>query len=135
MGLLMVLAAGALGAVMVLAAGALGAGFTAAGITVGSWAAGMMSGAAAANGGAVAAGTIVAVLQSTPAFMDSSFLLINQAHLWIIIINTPAYLLRLLNHSSPDRQTVQLYLLTTAALSSHTAFLVSTPTRLALLPH
>ncbi|CAL8291323.1 unnamed protein product [Gadus morhua 'NCC'] len=40
------------------------AGFTAAGITVGSMAAGMMSAAAVANGGAVAAGTTVAVLQS-----------------------------------------------------------------------
>ena len=39
-------------------------GFTAAGITAGSWAAGMMSAAAVANGGAVAAGTTVAVLQS-----------------------------------------------------------------------
>ena len=40
------------------------AGFTAAGITAGSWAAGMMSAAAVANGGAVAAGSTVAVLQS-----------------------------------------------------------------------
>jgi hypothetical protein len=39
-------------------------GFTAAGITVGSYAAGMMSAAAVANGGAVAAGTTVAVLQA-----------------------------------------------------------------------
>ena len=39
-------------------------GFTGAGITAGSWAAGMMSAAALANGGAVAAGTTVAVLQS-----------------------------------------------------------------------
>ena len=39
-------------------------GFTAVGITAGSWAAGMMSAAAVANGGAVAAGTTVAVLQS-----------------------------------------------------------------------
>ena len=36
----------------------------AAGITAGSYAAGMMSAAAVANGGAVAAGSTVAVLQS-----------------------------------------------------------------------
>nr|XP_060639752.1 interferon alpha-inducible protein 27-like protein 2A [Anolis sagrei ordinatus] len=39
-------------------------GFTAAGITAGSVAAGMMSSAAAAGGGGVAAGSLVAVLQS-----------------------------------------------------------------------
>ena len=50
---------------MVAAPFVLGAvGFTAVGITAGSWAAGMMSAAAVANGGAVAAGTTVAVLQS-----------------------------------------------------------------------
>ena len=42
-------------------------GFTTAGITAGSYAAGMMSSAAAANGGAVAAGSTVAVLQSVGA--------------------------------------------------------------------
>ena len=40
------------------------AGFTAAGITAGSYAAGMMSAAAIANGGGVAAGGAVALLQS-----------------------------------------------------------------------
>ncbi|KAJ3613427.1 hypothetical protein NHX12_019676 [Muraenolepis orangiensis] len=56
------------GAAVLLAPAALGAaGFTAAGITVGSYAAGMMSAAAVANGGAVAAGTTVAVLQSVGA--------------------------------------------------------------------
>ncbi|XP_056447197.1 interferon alpha-inducible protein 27-like protein 2 isoform X1 [Gadus chalcogrammus] len=67
MGLVMVLAAGTLGAggAVVAAPFVLGAaGFAAAGITAGSWAAGMMSAAAIANGGAVAAGTTVAVLQS-----------------------------------------------------------------------
>ena len=50
---------------MVAAPFVLGAvGFTAAGITVGSYAAGMMSAAAVANGGAVAAGTTVAALQA-----------------------------------------------------------------------
>ena len=50
---------------MVAAPFVLGAvGFTAVGITAGSWAAGMMSAAAVANGGAVAAGTTVAVLQA-----------------------------------------------------------------------
>jgi len=39
-------------------------GFTTAGIAVGSYAAGMMSTAAVANGGAVAAGSTVAVLQA-----------------------------------------------------------------------
>ncbi len=39
-------------------------GFTSAGIAAGTVAAGMMSAAASANGGAVAAGTTVAVLQS-----------------------------------------------------------------------
>ncbi|KAG7465921.1 hypothetical protein MATL_G00159420 [Megalops atlanticus] len=41
-----------------------GIGFTAAGIAGGSYAAGMMSAAATANGGGVAAGSLVAVLQS-----------------------------------------------------------------------
>ena len=39
-------------------------GFTATGIAAGSFAASMMSSAAIANGGAVAAGSLVAVLQS-----------------------------------------------------------------------
>ncbi|XP_041828653.1 interferon alpha-inducible protein 27-like protein 2A [Melanotaenia boesemani] len=39
-------------------------GFTSAGIAAGSYAAGMMSTAAIANGGGVAAGSLVAVLQS-----------------------------------------------------------------------
>lgn len=39
-------------------------GFTSAGIAAGSYAAGMMSTAAIANGGGVAAGSVVAVLQS-----------------------------------------------------------------------
>ncbi|XP_061751468.1 interferon alpha-inducible protein 27-like protein 2A [Nerophis ophidion] len=39
-------------------------GFTSAGIAVGSYAAGMMSSAAIANGGGVAVGGLVAVLQS-----------------------------------------------------------------------
>uniref|UniRef100_A0A8C9WCY0 Interferon alpha-inducible protein 27-like protein 2-like n=1 Tax=Scleropages formosus TaxID=113540 RepID=A0A8C9WCY0_SCLFO len=39
-------------------------GFTAAGVAAGSYAAGMMSATAVANGGAVAAGSAVAVLQS-----------------------------------------------------------------------
>lgn len=52
------------GAVVVVPA-ALGlVGFTAGGITAGSFAAGMMSSAAIANGGGVAAGSLVAVLQS-----------------------------------------------------------------------
>ncbi|XP_076841914.1 interferon alpha-inducible protein 27-like protein 1 [Brachyhypopomus gauderio] len=42
-------------------------GFTAAGVTAGSYAAGMMSSAAVANGGAVAAGSLVAMLQSVGA--------------------------------------------------------------------
>ncbi|XP_071800853.1 uncharacterized protein [Asterias amurensis] len=44
-----------------------GAGFTAGGIAAGSYAAGMMSSAAIANGGAIAAGSGVAVLQSVGA--------------------------------------------------------------------
>lgn len=39
-------------------------GFTSAGIAAGSYAAGMMSSAALANGGGVAAGSLVALLQS-----------------------------------------------------------------------
>lgn len=42
-------------------------GFTAGGIVAGSIAAGMMSSAAVANGGGVAAGSLVAVLQSVGA--------------------------------------------------------------------
>ncbi|XP_063609273.1 interferon alpha-inducible protein 27-like protein 2 isoform X1 [Penaeus indicus] len=42
-------------------------GFTSAGIVGGSWAASMMSAAAAANGGAVAAGSAVAAMQSVAA--------------------------------------------------------------------
>uniref|UniRef100_A0AAZ1Y4H5 Uncharacterized protein n=1 Tax=Oreochromis aureus TaxID=47969 RepID=A0AAZ1Y4H5_OREAU len=42
-------------------------GFTSAGIAVGSYAASMMSSAAVANGGGVAAGSVVAVLQSAGA--------------------------------------------------------------------
>ncbi|XP_077945606.1 interferon alpha-inducible protein 27-like protein 2A [Gasterosteus aculeatus] len=42
-------------------------GFTSAGITAGSYAATMMSAAAAANGGAVAAGSTVAVMQAAGA--------------------------------------------------------------------
>uniref|UniRef100_A0A3B4YZX1 Interferon alpha-inducible protein 27-like protein 2A n=1 Tax=Stegastes partitus TaxID=144197 RepID=A0A3B4YZX1_9TELE len=42
-------------------------GFTSVGIAAGSWAAGMMSSAAIANGGGVAAGSLVAVLQSAGA--------------------------------------------------------------------
>lgn len=54
-------AAGAVvGAPFVLA----GIGFTSAGIAAGSYAASMMSAAAVANGGAVAAGSTVAVLQA-----------------------------------------------------------------------
>ncbi|XP_030213428.1 uncharacterized protein LOC115544561 isoform X1 [Gadus morhua] len=67
MGLLTAAVVGTLGAggAVVAAPFVLGAaGFTAAGITAGSWAAGMMSAAAVANGGAVAAGSTVAVLQS-----------------------------------------------------------------------
>lgn len=41
-----------------------GIGFTSAGIAAGSYAASMMSAAAVANGGAVAAGSTVAVLQA-----------------------------------------------------------------------
>lgn len=44
-----------------------GVGFASAGITAGSYAAGMMSSAAIANGGAIAAGSTVAVLQSAGA--------------------------------------------------------------------
>lgn len=51
---------GVLAAPLVLGA----VGFTSAGIAAGSWAAGMMSAAAVANGGAVAAGSTVAVLQA-----------------------------------------------------------------------
>ncbi|XP_054861717.1 interferon alpha-inducible protein 27-like protein 2A [Amphiprion ocellaris] len=58
------IAAGAGGAV-VSAPFVLGAiGFTSAGIAAGSYAAGMMSTAAIANGGGVAAGSLVAILQS-----------------------------------------------------------------------
>lgn len=39
-------------------------GFTASGIMAGSWAAAMMSAAAIANGGAVATGSLVSILQS-----------------------------------------------------------------------
>lgn len=60
-------AAGAVGA-MLLAPYLLPAiGFTSAGISAGSYAAGMMSSAAAANGGGVAAGSLVSVLQSAGA--------------------------------------------------------------------
>ncbi|XP_030213431.1 uncharacterized protein LOC115544562 [Gadus morhua] len=67
MGLLTAAVVGTLGAggAVVAAPFVLGAaGFTAAGITAGSYAAGMMSAAAVANGGAVAAGSTMAVLQS-----------------------------------------------------------------------
>uniref|UniRef100_A0A671MLM1 Uncharacterized protein n=1 Tax=Sinocyclocheilus anshuiensis TaxID=1608454 RepID=A0A671MLM1_9TELE len=46
------------------------AGFTAAGITAGSMAAGMMSSAAITSGGGVAAGSLVALLQSADARMN-----------------------------------------------------------------
>ena len=59
------------------------AGFAAVGVTAGSWAAGMMSAAAVANGGAVAAGSTVAVLQSVgkPIMCSGS----KQTHLHRII--------------------------------------------------
>ncbi|KAJ8333225.1 hypothetical protein SKAU_G00421210 [Synaphobranchus kaupii] len=56
--------AGAGLAVVAVPAAVVGLGFTATGIAAGSTAAGMMSAAAIANGGAVAAGSTVAVLQS-----------------------------------------------------------------------
>ncbi|XP_037551304.1 uncharacterized protein LOC119427737 [Nematolebias whitei] len=60
-------AVGGVGAV-IAAPVVLGAvGFTSAGITAGSYAAGMMSAAASANGGGVAAGSLVALLQSAGA--------------------------------------------------------------------
>ncbi|XP_053382194.1 interferon alpha-inducible protein 27-like protein 2B [Mercenaria mercenaria] len=64
-----VLPCAALGVTAVIAAPfALGAiGFGAGGIVGGSWAAGMMSSAAIANGGGVVAGSVVAVLQSAGA--------------------------------------------------------------------
>ncbi|CAL8291319.1 unnamed protein product [Gadus morhua 'NCC'] len=71
MGLLTAAVVGTLGAggAVVAAPFVLGAaGFTAAGITAGSYAAGMMSAAAVANGGAVAAGSTMAVLQSLGEF-------------------------------------------------------------------
>ncbi|XP_022051233.1 interferon alpha-inducible protein 27-like protein 2B isoform X4 [Acanthochromis polyacanthus] len=56
------------GGAVVLAPVAVGAmGFTSSGIAAGSYAAGMMSSAAIANGGGVAAGSLVAVLQSAGA--------------------------------------------------------------------
>ncbi|XP_067863041.1 interferon alpha-inducible protein 27-like protein 2A [Heptranchias perlo] len=66
MGFLLILAAGiGAGTSIVAAPVVLGVlGFTSAGIAVGSVAASMMSTAAVANGGAVAAGSTVAVLQS-----------------------------------------------------------------------
>ncbi|XP_076841870.1 interferon alpha-inducible protein 27, mitochondrial-like [Brachyhypopomus gauderio] len=59
--------AGAVGLVVLTPFVLTGVGFTAAGVTAGSIAAGMMSSAAVANGGAVAAGSLVAVLQSVGA--------------------------------------------------------------------
>uniref|UniRef100_A0A8C2H9J7 Uncharacterized protein n=1 Tax=Cyprinus carpio TaxID=7962 RepID=A0A8C2H9J7_CYPCA len=71
---------GAAGTVL-LALVALGiAGFTGAGIAAGSTAAGMMSSAAIANGGDVAAGSLVALLQSAgiyPFFIRSITALIR----------------------------------------------------------
>ena len=59
---------------MVAAPFVLGAvGFTSVGIAAGSYAAGMMSAAAIANGGAVAAGSTVAVLTSTGDYVFISF--------------------------------------------------------------
>ncbi|XP_012707728.1 interferon alpha-inducible protein 27-like protein 2A [Fundulus heteroclitus] len=60
-------AVGAVGAVALVPA-ALGViGFSSAGITAGSYAAGMMSSYAIANGGGVAAGSLVSLLQSAAA--------------------------------------------------------------------
>ncbi|XP_030213441.1 interferon alpha-inducible protein 27-like protein 2A [Gadus morhua] len=70
MGLLTAAVVGTIGAggAVVAAPFVLGAaGFSAAGITAGSYAAGMMSADAVANGGAVAPGTTTAVLQSAGA--------------------------------------------------------------------
>ncbi|XP_062379655.1 interferon alpha-inducible protein 27-like protein 2A [Sardina pilchardus] len=66
MGLLTALAvvAGAGGAVVAAPLVIAGVGFTAGGIAAGSWAAAAMSVTATANGGAVAAGSMVAILQS-----------------------------------------------------------------------
>ncbi|KAM4598593.1 uncharacterized protein ACJ7VT_022049 isoform 2-T3 [Polymixia lowei] len=55
---------GGVGAVVVAPFVLTGIGFTSAGITAGSYAAAMMSSAAVANGGAVATGSTVAILQS-----------------------------------------------------------------------
>ncbi|MED6257311.1 hypothetical protein ATANTOWER_018668 [Ataeniobius toweri] len=53
---------------MALVPAALGAiGFTSGGISAGSYAAGMMSSYAVANGGGVAAGSLVSILQSAAA--------------------------------------------------------------------
>uniref|UniRef100_A0A3B3YAA7 Uncharacterized protein n=1 Tax=Poecilia mexicana TaxID=48701 RepID=A0A3B3YAA7_9TELE len=68
---------GGIGAVA-LAPVVLGAvGFTSAGIAAGSYAASMMSAAAVANGGGVAAGSLVAILQSAGAGMMSSAAIAN----------------------------------------------------------
>ncbi|XP_076153556.1 interferon alpha-inducible protein 27-like protein 1 [Alosa pseudoharengus] len=58
---------GALGALVMVPAALSAIGFGSAGIAAGSTAAGMMSGAAVTNGGGVAAGSLVAALQSAGA--------------------------------------------------------------------
>ncbi|XP_056616427.1 interferon alpha-inducible protein 27-like protein 1 isoform X2 [Triplophysa dalaica] len=58
------IAVGAVGAVVLAPVALTAAGFTSAGIAAGSLAASMMSSAAIANGGAVATGSLVAILQS-----------------------------------------------------------------------
>lgn len=66
-------------AAVALAPVALGAaGFTAAGITAGSYAASMMSAAALANGGGVAAGSAVALLQPAGKYEESYNLMMKQ---------------------------------------------------------
>uniref|UniRef100_A0A667WHW9 Uncharacterized protein n=1 Tax=Myripristis murdjan TaxID=586833 RepID=A0A667WHW9_9TELE len=61
------MAPGSVGAVVAAPYVLAGIGFTSAGISAGSFAASMMSSAAIANGGGVAAGSLVAILQSAGA--------------------------------------------------------------------
>ncbi|XP_056616428.1 interferon alpha-inducible protein 27-like protein 2A [Triplophysa dalaica] len=60
-------AVGAVGSAVLIPFAIGAAGFTVAGITAGSVAAGMMSSAAIANGGGVATGSLIAILQSAGA--------------------------------------------------------------------
>uniref|UniRef100_A0A3P9DSE6 Uncharacterized protein n=1 Tax=Maylandia zebra TaxID=106582 RepID=A0A3P9DSE6_9CICH len=96
-------AAGAIGAV-VTAPALLGvAGFNSAGIAAGSCAAGMMSSAAASNGGEVTAGSVVAVLH-LGVYLGAVFSVVGLGELSRALWGREALLLFPLHHNHPHMQ-------------------------------